>query len=59
MTLSGHKRGVWDIAFSSYEKVLVSGSGDQLIKTWNLTTGTCLATLQGHVDQLVRVNFIN
>jgi len=59
LTLQGHKRGVWDIAFSPIEKVLVSGSGDKTIKLWNLSTGSCLQTLQGHVDQLVRVQFLN
>lgn len=36
MTLSGHKRGVWDLAFNQFEKLLVSGGGDSTIKIWNL-----------------------
>ena len=27
---------------------LASGSADQMIKIWNLATGVCVATLEGH-----------
>lgn len=35
-TLNGHKKGVWDIAFSPVDKILISASGDKTIKVWNL-----------------------
>jgi U3 small nucleolar RNA-associated protein 13 len=44
-TLAGHKKGVWDCAFSPVDKMLVSASGDKTVKVWNLATGACLATL--------------
>ena len=44
-TLNGHKKGVWDCAFSPVDKLLVSASGDKTIKVWNLSNGTCIATL--------------
>lgn len=45
MTLAGHKKGVWDIAFSPVDKLLVSASGDKTLKIWNLQNGTCISTL--------------
>jgi len=59
LSLQGHKRGVWDIAFSPVEKVLVSASGDMSLKVWNLSTGACLSTLEGHQQPLVKVNWLN
>lgn len=35
-TLNGHKKGVWDIAFSPVDKLLVSASGDKTLKVWNI-----------------------
>ena len=37
-TLTGHKKGVWDIQFNPAEQVIVSASGDNDLKIWNLTT---------------------
>ena len=28
--------------------ILVSGSSDKTIKTWDITSGSCLSTLRGH-----------
>ena len=58
-TLIGHKKGVWDCAFSPVDKLLVSASGDKTIKVWNLTNSTCIATLQGHLTSLVKVSWLN
>ena len=65
-TLSGHRKNVWDFQFSPYDKQLVTASGDMLVKIWNIQSvsekvtqnsnkPTCVATLQGHQDQLVKV----
>lgn len=59
LTLNGHKKGVWDCSFSPVDKLLVSASGDKTVKVWNLTNGTCIATLSGHLTSLVKVSFIN
>jgi len=58
-TLTGHKKGVWDCAFSPVDKLLVSASGDKTVKVWNLTNGNCIATLQGHLTSLVKVSWLN
>ena len=47
-TLSGHSDTVWCVAISPDGQTLVSGSGDQTIKLWNLPTGELRRTLAGH-----------
>lgn len=59
MTLRGHKRGVWDIAFSPIEKVLASVSGDGTVKLWNLNDGMCMSTFEGHTGSVLRVGWIS
>jgi len=36
-------------------------SGDKLLKIWNIggEKGECVATLQGHADQLIKVKWLN
>ena len=57
MTLSGHRRGVWDIAFHPIQKLLVSVAGDGMIKGWNLETGEC-AWSMGEGAALIRCQWI-
>ena len=47
-TLTGHSDVVWSVALSPDGQTLVSSSGDQTIKLWNLQTGKLLRTLSGH-----------
>lgn len=47
-TLTGHKKGVWDIQFNPADQLLISASGDLTVRLWNLQTFTCQATFQGH-----------
>lgn len=54
----GHKRGVWDIAFSPVEKVIASASGDNTVKVWNLVDGTCMKTLEGHISPVLKVEWM-
>ena len=38
-------------------KILVSSSYDKTIKTWDITSGSCLSTLRGHTDPVRSVCF--
>jgi WD40 repeat protein len=54
-TLTGHSNRIWSVAFSPVgnrlsqgtSDTLASGSDDQTIKFWDVSTGQCLKTLQG------------
>ena len=48
LTLTGHSKTVWSIAFSPDGNLIVSGSEDKLVKIWDVKTGT-------EVSKLVRV----
>lgn len=69
--LSGHRRGIWSVAFSPVEKLLVSASSDKLLKLWNLSTlkqtvsetvapvrCDCLASLAGHENSVLKAIFL-
>ena len=45
--LYGHSSTVRCMAMS--DNLVVSGSRDNTLRLWNLTTGECLDVLQGHV----------
>ena len=36
--------------------MVVSGSSDQTVKFWQMSTGSCLATKQGHQDWVISVS---
>ena len=48
-TLSGHKDGIYVLAFHPTEPRLASGSLDRTIKLWDIATGTEVATLRGQL----------
>src|SRR5271165_6057968 len=48
-TLKGHTGFVFSVACSPDGKTLVSGSGDQTIKLWDMATGKERSTLKGHM----------
>lgn len=62
-TLSGHKRGLWDVKFCQFDKMLVTSSGDKTCKVWsfkdNDDTFKLIGTLQGHSNAVQRAFFIN
>ena len=57
-TLSGHKKGVTDISFSPYAKILASCGTDKVIKMWNLVDYTCLNTYEGHLSSVLKIDWI-
>ncbi|EPZ33671.1 hypothetical protein O9G_000446 [Rozella allomycis CSF55] len=46
-TLTGHFAAVNAISYIG-SKLVISGSGDRLVKIWNVESGECLRTLEGH-----------
>lgn len=56
-TLKGHQGWVWAISFSPDGSTLASGSADQSVVLWNMTTGDRLRTLEGHSDLVLSVAF--
>jgi U3 small nucleolar RNA-associated protein 13 len=70
--LRGHKRGVWSIRFApkdappinteaggSSKGLLASGSGDRTVKLWSLSTYTCILTLEGHSNSVLKVLWLS
>ena len=69
--LRGHRRGVWSVKFapkdlppiqgensgpaSSSRGLVLTGSGDKTIKIWSLTDYSCLRTLEGHTNSVLKV----
>ena len=51
-TITGHDNGVFSLAISPDGQRLVSGSSDQTIKIWQLSTGRELLTLTRHSDSV-------
>jgi hypothetical protein len=47
-TLRGHQSIVKDVKVTVDGKKIISGSDDRTIKVWNIETGECLLTLEGH-----------
>ena len=55
-SISGHREGVWGLAFSPNGQLLASASEDKTAKIWKLD-GTLVATLSGHSSALRGVAF--
>ena len=41
------------------QKTLASGSSDKTIRLWDLTTGTCVKTLKGHINDVNSVALLH
>lgn len=54
---TGHPSGVMSVAFSPDGKILASGSFDNTVKLWDVSTGTELRTLKVHSNGVVSVAF--
>lgn len=68
--LRGHRRGVWSVRFAPNDFPAVSGgsglagasrglvltgSGDKSVKIWSLSDYSCLRTLEGHTNSVLKV----
>ena len=68
--LRGHRRGVWSVVFapkdappisgengpaSSNRGLVLTGSGDKTVKIWSLNDYSCLRTLEGHSNSVLKV----
>lgn len=68
--LRGHRRGVWSVVFapkdappisgengpaSSNRGLVLTGSGDKTVKIWSLNDYSCLRTLEGHTNSVLKV----
>jgi WD40 repeat protein len=45
--------------FSNDNKFIISGSGDETLKLWDVQTGECLKTFKGHSGCVFSVSFSN
>ncbi|KAI9769575.1 MAG: U3 small nucleolar RNA-associated protein 13 [Candelina submexicana] len=72
--LRGHRRGVWSVRFAPKETPTISGdsgassgsrglvltgSGDKSVKIWSLVDYSCLRTLEGHTNSVLKVIWMN
>jgi U3 small nucleolar RNA-associated protein 13 len=65
--LRGHKRGVWTVKFapknsqvpnSGSKGLIATGSGDKTVKIWSLTDYSCLLTLEGHSNSVLKLAWL-
>lgn len=51
----GHIETVSGLAFTPDEQQIISVSNDATIKVWDIDSGKCLKTIEGHVDEIYDV----
>jgi U3 small nucleolar RNA-associated protein 13 len=65
--LRGHRRGVWTVKFapktsqvpnSGSKGLIATGSGDKTVKIWSLSDYSCLLTLEGHSNSVLKLAWL-
>lgn len=56
-TLKGHTNYVFCVGFHPTGNILASGSFDESVRLWDVTTGACLRTIPAHSDPVTSVSF--
>ncbi|OAL06729.1 WD40 repeat-like protein [Phaeosphaeriaceae sp. SRC1lsM3a] len=65
--LRGHRRGVWTVKFapkssqvpsSGNKGLIATGSGDKTVKIWSLADYSCLLTLEGHSNSVLKLAWL-
>ncbi|KAF2645458.1 WD40 repeat-like protein [Massarina eburnea CBS 473.64] len=65
--LRGHRRGVWTVKFQHKEAqipgsgnkgLIATGSADKTVKVWSLTDYSCLLTLEGHSNSVLKLAWL-
>ncbi|KAH7391946.1 WD40-repeat-containing domain protein [Pyrenochaeta sp. MPI-SDFR-AT-0127] len=65
--LRGHRRGVWTVKFAPKESqvpnsgnkgIIATGSGDKTVKIWSLADYSCLLTLEGHSNSILKLAWL-
>jgi len=56
-SVQGHSGRVFACEFAPDAKTIVSGSEDETLKIWNVASGTCQATLEGHSEYVICLQF--
>lgn len=56
-TLRGHVNRVYQISWSSDNRLLVSGSADSTLKVWDVLQKKLHFDLPGHADEVINVIF--
>lgn len=65
--LRGHRRGVWTVKFQPKEAqvagsggkgLIATGSADKTVKIWSLADYSCLLTLEGHSNSVLKLAWL-
>ncbi|KAF1965039.1 WD40 repeat-like protein [Bimuria novae-zelandiae CBS 107.79] len=65
--LRGHRRGVWTVKFQRKEShasvsggkgLIATGSADKTVKVWSLADYSCVLTLEGHSNSVLKLAWL-
>jgi len=65
--LRGHRRGVWTVKFQPKESqvpgsggkgLIATGSADKTVRVWSLSDYSCLLTLEGHSNSVLKIAWL-